>query len=102
MDATLFIRGIRSWEKDGKDERSLQILNTWGPLMLGPAFPVKTIYLIGDPKYNHVSSTLIRDICNTSSSDNNSDDDKNKEESLSKLVPTHVAGKVAKLYRIKK
>jgi len=102
VDATLFIRGIRSWEKDGKDERSLQILNTWGPLILGPVFPIKTIYLIGDPKYNHVSSTLIRDICNTSSSDNNSDDDKNKEESLSKLVPTHVAGKVAKLYRIKK
>ena len=102
MDATLFIRGIRSWEKDGKDERSLQILNTWGPLILGPVFPIKTIYLIGDPKYNHVSSTLIRDICNTNSSDNNSDDDKNKEESLSKLVPTHVAGKVAKLYRIKK
>ncbi|MGK3737689.1 MAG: phosphopantetheine adenylyltransferase [Bacillariaceae sp.] len=102
VGATLFIRGIRSWEKDGKDERSLQILNTWGPLILGLVFPIKTIYLIGDPKYNHVSSTLIRDICNTSSSDNNSDDDKNKEESLSKLVPTHVAGKIAKLYGVKK
>lgn len=27
--ATIFFRGIRSWEADGADERALQILNTW-------------------------------------------------------------------------
>jgi hypothetical protein len=31
----VFVRGIRSW-KDGHDERSLQILNTWD-LGLGPS-----------------------------------------------------------------
>mmetsp|Transcript_10497 Transcript_10497/g.11242 ORF Transcript_10497/g.11242 Transcript_10497/m.11242 type:complete len:123 (+) Transcript_10497:654-1022(+) len=99
VGATRFIRGIRSWEKDGYDERALQILNTWGPLLLGPVFPIKTIYLEGDPHYNHISSTLIRDICSTSACDDNSFD-KNKEDALSKLVPTEVAQKVAKLYQI--
>jgi len=99
VGATRFIRGIRSWEKDGHDERALQILNTWGPIFLGPVFPIKTIYLEGDPNYNHISSTLIRDICSTSTCDDNSFD-KNKENALSKLVPTEVAQKVAKLYQI--
>ena len=95
VDAKRFIRGIRSWEKDGKDERKLQILNTWGPLFLGSVFPIKTIYIEGDPKYNHVSSTLIREIC---SSDTNR---KCKEEALSKLVPTNIAGNVTALYEMK-
>jgi len=115
VGATLFFRGIRSWEKDGKDERILQILNTWGPLLYGPLYiPITTVYIEGDPKYNHVSSTLIRTICSTTTSDssntNNSTDEqqqsvdehqKNKEASLSELVPSHVVGKVAKLYERK-
>lgn len=107
IDATLFFRGIRSWEKDGRDERHLQILNTWGPLLYGPLTkPIPTIYIEGDPRYNHVSSTLIRSICDRSSdSDSNSnsaEQTKNTEASLSELVPSEVAGKVAKLYGAKR
>lgn len=117
VGATLFFRGIRSWEKDGNDERILQILNTWGPLLYGPLYiPIPTIYIEGDPKYNHVSSTLIRTICSSSSSTgtssktSNSTDEqqqqqdeqkKNIEASLSELVPSQVVEKVAKLYGTK-
>jgi pantetheine-phosphate adenylyltransferase len=105
IGATIFFRGIRSWDKDGRDERALQILNTWGPLLLGPCIPIPTIYIEGNPKYNHVSSTLIRQIC---------DDEKSKDKAkagpktsetgtqvtaaLSELVPPSVAATVAKLY----
>mmetsp|Transcript_5676 Transcript_5676/g.12391 ORF Transcript_5676/g.12391 Transcript_5676/m.12391 type:complete len:250 (-) Transcript_5676:58-807(-) len=106
VGATLFFRGIRSWEKDGNDERILQILNTWGPVLYGPLFiPIPTVYIEGDPKYNHVSSTLIRRICSTGNASGEhqqqqsaDEQKKNKEASLSELVPSHVAGKVAKLY----
>lgn len=87
--ASVFFRGVRSWEKDGKDERSLQILNTWGPLFLGPTWPVPTVYLEGKPEYNHVSSTLIRNICRGGAT---------TAESLSSLVPSQVTEKVTTLY----
>lgn len=91
IGATIFFRGIRSWDKDGHDERALQILNTWGPMLLGPVYiPIPTVYLEGDPKYNHVSSTLIRDICDSN--------EKDAEEKLSDLVPSSVASRVAQLY----
>jgi phosphopantetheine adenylyltransferase len=93
--ATVFFRGIRSWEKDGSDERSLQILNTWGPMLLGPlVWPIPTIYLEGNPKYNHVSSTLIRDLCK-------SDGNNNAKDSLAELVPPNVANLVSSLYSAK-
>jgi phosphopantetheine adenylyltransferase len=88
--ATVFFRGIRSWEKDGSDERALQILNTWGPLLLGPlCWPIPTMYLEGNPKYNHVSSTLIRNLCSKGTED---------KEALVELVPSNVTGTVAELY----
>jgi phosphopantetheine adenylyltransferase len=91
--ATVFFRGIRSWEKDGRDERALQILNTWGPILLGPLFwPIPTIYMEGDPKYNHVSSTLIRDLCSKGTGD---------KEALAELVPPSVTKTVAELYGAK-
>ena len=108
IGATLFFRGIRSWEKDGPEERYLQILNTWGPLLYGPlAIPVPTIYIQGDPRYNHVSSTLVRTICGNDGIDgNNKDDDdertKSTEAALSELVPSEVAASVAKLYGAKR
>mmetsp|Transcript_2879 Transcript_2879/g.6787 ORF Transcript_2879/g.6787 Transcript_2879/m.6787 type:complete len:240 (+) Transcript_2879:211-930(+) len=103
IGSTLFFRGIRSWEKDGRDERHLQILNTWGPLLYGPLTkPIPTIYIEGDPRYNHVSSTLIRTICDRSSDSNSVEQTKNTEASLSELVPAEVAGKVAKLYGTKR
>ena len=91
--ASVFFRGIRSWEKDGQDERSLQILNTWGPLLLGPTWPVPTVYLEGKPEYNHVSSTLIRNICRGGATTATT-----TTESLSSLVPSQVTEKVTILY----
>lgn len=103
VGATLFFRGIRSWEKDGKDERYLQILNTWGPIVYGPlAIPIPTLYIEGDPEFNHVSSTLIRSICDSHSGDDDDEQKKNTEASLSVLVPSEIAGKVAKLYGAKR
>lgn len=88
----MFFRGIRSWEKDGGDERALQILNTWGPILLGPLFwPIPTQYLEGNPKYNHVSSTLIRNLCSGKSGTE-------IETALAELVPANVAGLVSNLY----
>jgi hypothetical protein len=90
--AKVFIRGIRSWEKDGHDERSLQILNTWGPLVLGPLWwPIPTMFLEGNPEYNHVSSTLIRNICRTK-------DEKEALEDVSRLVPRVIAEDVTRFY----
>jgi pantetheine-phosphate adenylyltransferase len=60
----IFYRGIRSWQSDGKDETNLHILNSWGPIVFGPLkAPLKTIFLEGDPKYNNISSTLVREVC---------------------------------------
>lgn len=98
INAKRFIRGIRSWEKNGNEERMLQMQNTWGPLLLGGVLPIKTIYLEGNPEFNHVSSTLIREICCSNKSDSNL---KIKIESLSKLVPAESAKRVAQLYQRK-
>lgn len=88
--AEIFFRGIRSWEKDGREERALQILNTWGPLLLGPLwYPIPTQFLEGKPEYNHISSTLIRDL---SSIPNSSVTD------LEHLVPKSIVKDVTKLY----
>jgi len=90
VGASMFVRGIRSWDKDGSDERALQILNTWGPLLLGPlVWPIPTLYLEGDPKYNHVSSTLIRSLCTHRDGD---------QQALQQLIPADVREKVASLY----
>ena len=86
IGATIFFRGIRSWDKDGPEERQLQILNTWGPLLLGPLYwPIPTMYLEGKPEYNHVSSTLVRTVAN-------------QEEALQQLVPYSISEPVARLY----
>lgn len=50
-----------------------------------------TIYLEGNPKYNHVSSTLIRSICKGGNQ-------KAVEDVLTELVPNQVASQVAELY----
>jgi phosphopantetheine adenylyltransferase len=110
VGATFFFRGIRSWEKDGRDERALQILNTWGPILLGPLYmPIPTIYMEGNPKYNHVSSTLIREICTqmrvpsfNALSEDNDNNEQDKLMALSELVPPSVARKVVELYQEKK
>ncbi|CAB9501686.1 Phosphopantetheine adenylyltransferase [Seminavis robusta] len=93
--ATIFFRGIRSWERDGKEERSLQILNTWGPLVCGPfVWPLPTIFLEGKPEYNHISSTLIRDL----TKDMAGTESEHVEQSLQDLVPPEVAKELSELY----
>jgi cytidyltransferase-like protein len=91
-DCRTLYRGIRSWQKDGTDERALQILNTWGPLLLGPTWPIPTHYLEGQPEYNHISSTLIRDLVAASGTD------AAVKKELAKLVPDCVVDEVLKLY----
>ena len=91
--AEIFFRGIRSWEKDGHEERALQILNTWGPLVLGPFWwPIPTVFLQGDPALNHISSTLIRETCQ------DEPDKKKMLGKLDKLVPNSILHDVASLY----
>jgi len=98
MGAQLFVRGIRTWEKDGAEERNLQILNTWGPLVLGPLWwPLPTVFLQGNPKYNHVSSTLIRNLL-VNKDQKTRDKSSGKEEELKDLVPSSIVDDVARLY----
>ena len=86
--AAIFYRGIRTWDKDGAEERSLHILNTFGPLVLGPTWPVPTMFLEGKPEYNHISSTLIRNMCQEGG-----------QASLPSLVPGSIADSISKLYQ---
>lgn len=92
----VFCRGIRSWEKDGREEQYLQFQNTWGPIVLGPlVWPLPTIFLEGKPEYNHVSSTLIRNVCCRHSPN---DATTTSKDVLHKLVPPSIAEDIAQLY----
>lgn len=87
-NAKILFRGIRTWEKDGKDERGLHILNLWGPLVYGPMkWPLPTHYLEGNPKYTSLSSSLIRDRVAKRKNEN---DSSNQTPILSGLVPKEV------------
>ena len=99
IGARIFCRGIRSWAKDGAEERSLQILNTWGPLLLGPLWwPLPTVFLEGHPKYNHVSSTLVRKLCSGLQQSQQSRSVGATAEGLKDLVPECIVDDVARLY----
>ena len=89
---SIMFRGIRSWAKDGDEERYLHFLNTWGPMVFGPLrWPLPTQFLEGKPEYNHISSTLIRNMCVEAKK-------KGTEADLTALVPEEVADGVAKAY----
>jgi len=91
VKSEVMFRGIRSWSKDGNEERLLLFLNTLGPLLLGPLkWPLPTIHLEGKPEYNHISSTLIRDLCKRS--------EKNVVAGLKELVPDEIVDAVADVY----
>merc|ERR1712157_439647 len=92
INASILFRGIRTWEKDGKNEQFLLLLNFLGPVILGPfKRPIPTVFLQGKPELNHVSSTLIRNICNESAAEK-------QTNSLEGLVPCQVADQIIKLY----
>eukprot|EP00927_Polykrikos_kofoidii_P057896 TRINITY_DN5212_c0_g1_i1.p1 TRINITY_DN5212_c0_g1~~TRINITY_DN5212_c0_g1_i1.p1 ORF type:complete len:505 (-),score=66.19 TRINITY_DN5212_c0_g1_i1:161-1615(-) len=61
VGAERFYRGIRSWRKDGFEEKMLECLNLIGPLLLARRLPIRTAYLQASPRWNFVSSTLLRD-----------------------------------------
>jgi len=89
---SIMFRGIRSWEKDGGEERFLYFLNLCGPILLGPLkWPLPTYFLEGKPEYNHVSSTLIRNLCAEGRS-------KGKMPDLSEFVPKSVSSRVGAAY----
>ena len=89
---SIMFRGIRSWAKDGDEERYLHSLNTWGPMVFGPLrWPLPTQFLEGKPEYNHISSTLIRNMCVEAKK-------KGTGADLTALVPEEVADGVAKAY----
>jgi pantetheine-phosphate adenylyltransferase len=100
QNVSLFFRGIRTWDADGGDERTLQILNTWGPLILGWIWPMNTIFLEGDPRYIHVSSTLVRQMCarRREAIESEGNNAHHSDEELTQLVPEIVASKVAEVY----
>mmetsp|Transcript_13493 Transcript_13493/g.37278 ORF Transcript_13493/g.37278 Transcript_13493/m.37278 type:complete len:274 (-) Transcript_13493:407-1228(-) len=103
-EAQIFFRGIRTWQKDGAEERSLAILNTWGPMVCGPFWwPRPTYFLQGNPKYNHISSTLIRDIVLSvrrggDGSVEETGNDDTVESALAQLVPAAIVSRVKHLY----
>ena len=94
--ADCLIRGIRSWDKDGKEEQHLHYQNTIYPIILGPLWwPIPTLFLEGKPEYNHISSTLVRKLCEEVSSD---DQHEKLHEHLSQLIPVAVIDDVAKAF----
>jgi len=89
--AKILFRGIRTWEKDGQEERNLHKLNLWGPLVVGQTWPLQTRYMEGKPEYVGISSTSIRNLCGT----------KKEEECvkvLESFAPKEIANDVYRAY----
>lgn len=64
QNATQLIRGIRSWNVDGKEEIRLHLQNIIGPIILSPSMlPIATMYVESSPTNQCISSTLVRDKC---------------------------------------
>lgn len=88
---TLF-RGIRSWAKDGRSERFLHFLNQVGPPLLGLRWPIPTVFVESHPELTRVSSTLVRERCQTCAVEAAA------TETLSGLVPAGTETEVWRLY----
>lgn len=99
-EAKLFFRGIRTWQKDGADERKLYFQNTWGPIAFGPFWwPRETYFLEGNPSYTHVSSTLVRELCGKATASTGSKKGGGKgKDPLKEILPEKIVGKVKELY----
>jgi len=97
QNAKIMFRGIRTWKKDGKEERALHILNTWGPIVFGPLkWPLKTVFMEGDTKYLDLSSTLIREACANQKA--NANGQRRNKSCLEGMVPKEVEEEVVKAY----
>ncbi len=98
-NAKIFFRGIRTWEKDGAEEKALHMLNLWGPLLLGPMkWPLPTHYLEGNPKYTSLSSTFIRDRCERIMKEKNNGGDRDSDLNLCGFVPKEVEMDIINAY----
>jgi len=89
--AKILFRGIRTWERDGREERALHKLNLWGPLVVGRTWPLQTCFLEGKPEFTGVSSTWIRDLCSA-------EIDEERMKTLESVVPKEVAKDVYLAY----
>jgi len=89
IGAKVLFRGVRSWEKDGKNELLLLFQNIYGPMILGPFKTISTIFLEGKTEFNHISSSLVREICQQKELNGTT---------LSGLVPNNVADLIASTY----
>lgn len=88
-------RGVRTWEKDGNGESHLLLQNTVWPVLIGPLkLPVKTVFLEGNPLFNHISSTVVRDRCVEARKVGRNP----AAEDLTGLVPDCIATKVCEIY----
>ena len=92
MGIKTMYRGIRTWSSDGAAETHLHFQNTFFPPFLGPSLPIPTVFLLGDPAYNHISSTLVRDICGGEG------EEKEKRGRLEELVGGEIVERVAESY----
>jgi len=101
--AKILYRGIRTWEKDGIEESMLHKQNLYGPMLLGPLkWPLPTYFLEGVPEYRHVSSTLIRELCEKNKSH---DKETTRNTSITRdytlldeYIPNALTAEVAKIY----
>ena len=57
---SVLYRGIRTWERDGRDERALHVLNQVGPVTIGRTLPIPTRFIRALPEFRDVSSTRVR------------------------------------------
>ncbi|GMH83659.1 hypothetical protein TL16_g09674 [Triparma laevis f. inornata] len=61
---SIMFRGIRTWSEDGRDENYLHFQNLFFPWFLGPiTVPIKTLFLEGSKDTRHISSTVVRKLC---------------------------------------
>ena len=88
-NAKVLYRGVRTWKRDGWSELSLLWCNLFFPPILGGIEPIPTRFLEGNPEFNHISSTLIRERCE-------------RGEEVGDLVPEAVVGLVKEAYGKKK
>mmetsp|Transcript_28702 Transcript_28702/g.42508 ORF Transcript_28702/g.42508 Transcript_28702/m.42508 type:complete len:137 (+) Transcript_28702:362-772(+) len=102
VNAKLFFRGIRTWEKDGKDERYLHYLNNFTPVFADHYMPIPTVFIEGDPRYNSISSTVVRNLCNSMKGQKDGGKDGNDAAELSKLVPDIIRADVVEAYASQK
>ena len=98
VGARRLYRGIRTWRQDGPAELLLELLNLVGPPLLAPCgAPLRTAYLQADPRYAHVSSSLVRQRCSVAAR-GDAGEALSSSDDLSDLVPEAIEADVRRAY----